>query len=395
MNTHPEPFASNPGLLEPENYPALCTISPAFFHKLVVVPRTPPPPPQYVFVPVARGDDAAWVGLSDWNLMWEWGTARPDRFQTQLPKRIVSIIDRHPDTNFRLVPFSGEEDRLVCYEPLYSLLPRAVLDRFGLPPRRGTWPMLAPAWRRGSDTGLIERLSQAVAHHLWPLLCPRSSMSAFDKNEPLRLLAHSLDFWLPYADVVAQRRVLARGRVPFEDEGQRRDQEQLQRAIDQESLDADACRPSFGGDVWSGEEDALQAAHEMIEAADESGRLRGLLDAIESHRVQDDFSPRWSFLKEDFERKLYRKRSKWRITFVELDDTLPVHAPDVEVDVERRLLWQLFFTTLNERERRIVVCLRNGVTSATEIASELGYANHSPISKALATLREKTARHFR
>jgi len=253
--------------------------------------------------------------------------------------------------------------------------------------------MIAPTWHRDNAEGLVERLSQAVAHHLWPLLCPRSSMSAFDKNEPLRLLAHSLDFWLPYADVVVQRRVQALGRVPFENEEQRRDQEQLQRAVDQE-LHADARRPCYGGQVWSGEEDALDAAEEVVEVADEHGRLRGLLDAIQSNRVQDDFSPRWSFLKEDFERKVYRKRSKWKVTFVELDDTLPVHAPDVEVDVERRLLWQLFFTTLNERERRVIICLRNGSTTATEIAAELGYANHSPISKALGILRRRARRYF-
>lgn len=394
MNALPEPFASRPDLLEPENYPALSTMSSAFLHKLVVVPRKPPPPPQYVFVPVDRRDDAALVGLSDWNLMWEWGTVRPESFQRRLPERVVNFVDRHPDANFRLVPLTSEEDRISCYEPLYSLLPRAILDRFKLPPRRGTWPMIAPAWEQSNVRGRVERLSQALAHHLWPLLCPRSAISAFNRNEPLRLLAHSLDFWLPYADVVAQRRVQALGRVPFENEEQRREQEELQHVIDQE-LDADARRPCYGGHIWWGEEDALDATKEMIEVADERGRLRGLLDAIESNRVQDDFSPRWSFLKEDFERKFYRKRSKWSVTFVELDDTVPVHAPDVEVEVERKLLWQLLFTTLNERERRVVVCLRNGFTTATEIAAELGYANHSPISKTLATIRTKASRYFK
>ncbi|AUX31270.1 MULTISPECIES: sigma-70 family RNA polymerase sigma factor [Sorangium] len=394
MNTLPEPFASRPELLVPENYPALGTVSSASFYKLVVVPRTPPPPPQYVFVPVKRSDDAAWVALSQWNLMWEWGTVRPEDFHERLPEHVVSIIDRHADANFRLVPFVGEEDRLSCYEPLYSLLPRATLDRFGLPPRRGTWPMLAPAWERTNVPHRIERLSQALAFHLWPLLCPRSSMSAFDKNEPVRLLAHCLDFWLPYVDVVAQRRVQALGRVPFENDQQRRDQEELQRVVERE-LNADARRPCYGGHVWRGEDDARDAAKELIEAADEHGKLRDLVDAIESNRVQDDFSPRWSHVKEDFERKLYRKRSKTKVVFVELDETVPVHAPDVEVEVERSLLWQHLFTMLNERERRVIVCLRNGFTTATEIAAELGYANHSPVSKALASVRKKAHRHLK
>lgn len=46
---------------------------------------------------------------------------------------------------------------------------------------------------------------------------------------------------------------------------------------------------------------------------------------------------------------------------------------------------------LDKKERRVVVCLRSGTTEATAIA-ELGYANHSPVSKTLAKIRRKAAR---
>ena len=127
----------------------------------------------------------------------------------------------------------------------------------------------------------------------------------------------------------------------------------------------------------------------MIEMADSRGRLRGLLDAVRSNRVEEDFSKRWSNAREDFERKLYKKRSKVRVTFVEIDETPAVFAPDAEVDAEQRLLWQNLFAVLNPKERHVIVCLRNGATSKTEIAQELGYANHSSISKALAQIRRK------
>lgn len=78
-----------------------------------------------------------------------------------------------------------------------------------------------------------------------------------------------------------------------------------------------------------------------------------------------------------------------RVSFVELDQTPAVFAPDAEVDIERRLLWQNLFAVLNHKERHVIVCLRNGATTKTEIAQELGYANHSPISKALASIRLK------
>lgn len=44
----------------------------------------------------------------------------------------------------------------------------------------------------------------------------------------------------------------------------------------------------------------------MVRLADEHSRLRGILDAIRSHRVEDDYADRWSYEREDFERKLYR-----------------------------------------------------------------------------------------
>ena len=108
---------------------------------------------------------------------------------------------------------------------------------------------------------------------------------------------------------------------------------------------------------------------------------------MRSHRVEDDFSPRWSRAREDFERRVYRKRNKVRVSFVELHDTVPVHGPDVEV--EERMMWQDFLTLLDPKERRIVVCLRNGISNRSEIASLLGYANHSPVSKALAKIGKK------
>lgn len=36
--------------------------------------------------------------------------------------------------------------------------------------------------------------------------------------------------------------------------------------------------------------------------ADADGRLRGILDAVRSNRVEDYFSDRWSYAREDFER---------------------------------------------------------------------------------------------
>jgi len=130
----------------------------------------------------------------------------------------------------------------------------------------------------------------------------------------------------------------------------------------------------------------------MVNTADSSGKLRAIIDAVQSNRVEDDFSDKWSFAKEDFERKLYRKRSKVKVSFVELDNTLPVHGPESEV--HEKLLWEDFLALLKPKERHIVVCLRSGITNLKEISEKLGYANHTPVSKALKKIREKAAKYL-
>jgi hypothetical protein len=55
-----------------------------------------------------------------------------------------------------------------------------------------------------------------------------------------------------------------------------------------------------------GEAEAAEVVRRTVEAADSNGRLRGILDAVRSNRV--DFSDHSSYARDDFERKLYHKR---------------------------------------------------------------------------------------
>ena len=143
--------------------------------------------------------------------------------------------------------------------------------------------------------------------------------------------------------------------------------------------------PRMGGDLWRGQEEAAEIVALTVEHADRTGRLRGILDAVRSHRVVDDFSAKWSYAREDFERKLHHKRNKIAVKFVELPDTVPVQGPETEV--EGRLVFADFMALLDEKEQQIVILLSSGYTKLTDIAAEMGYANHSPISKKLARIR--------
>lgn len=377
---------------DPQYFPALHNISGAFMYRFMLRPRTPRPP-EYVYVPVPDGqprDSEAFLRVANfiatWNYAWEAGHVRHEMKDESRPSELA-WLDRYRGHNLCLIADVGQRTRYDVYRPLYHLLPLGTLERYDLPAlKRGNWPFTVSDWwpDRILPADADRRLALAFAAHIWPFLSPGSSIDKFSTDYPIKLLAHNLDFWVPHIDQVAQLRMSAFPRVEIDDEQQAR---LLARARAEVDDDLEIHRPLKGGYVWPGQAEAEEATRQLVEAADAHGRLRGILDAVRSNRVEEDFSARWSFAREDFERKLYSKRSRVKVSFVELDDTIPVHGPESEVD--DNLLWEDLLGLLNTKERHIVVCLRSGITRVSEIARDLGYANHSPVSKALSRIRRK------
>ncbi|WP_345341509.1 hypothetical protein [Rhodococcus olei] len=200
-------------------------------------------------------------------------------------------------------------------------------------------------------------------------------------------MAHNLDYWIPPVTLVIQE-VLRD--FPVVDNGAPTGPAVLEDGSLLEG--AILGNPRMGGDLWRGEEEATEITRLAVEAADADGRLRGILDAVRSNRVEEDFSPYWTRAREDFERKLYSKRAKVKVTFVELPDTIPVQGPEIEI--LDRTVYGDFLTLLNERDREIVVLLYSGRTTLTEVAAEMGYRNPSAVSKRLNRIREQAAPVF-
>lgn len=383
-----EDFLADQDSRGPDVFPGLRGISSGFMYQFIPEPRAPEPP-EYVYVPMNRPEtvcrDDMWMAIAKWNMAWEAAELRHEIEGLEMPTGL-EWVDDHYGKNIYLLPLTGRH-RYAAYAPLYHLIPRSALERFGLPLlKRGNWPTYAPV-------GMIDdflprdfdaRFSQAFAFHLWPFLYPGCHMEAFSSSDPLRVLAHNLDYWLPYAYQVVQNRLQALGRVPEENEEQAL---RIREAQTRMPEGVTVARPYYGGYTWRGEAEALEATREMVEIADGRGRLRAVLDAIRTGRVHEDFSDRWSHARADFERKLNHTRSKVKVVFVELPDTIPVQGPESEV--HENLLWEDFLALLDARERRVVVLLRNGVTTVGEISRTLGYANHSPVSKALARIRRR------
>ena len=384
------PFFADPAEVTAESYPEIRNISAGFLMKRVVRP-TEPTRPEYVTLPMPGHilDSGLAFAVAKWNLLWESAQFRRRFFSDdEMPPEIFEIAGQG-DVNISFVPRT--KSRYYEYAPLFHLLSQSQAQRHGLPLlRRGIWPFMAdythPDCFLPPDFSV--RLGRAWASAVWRHLSPGSPERAFSGSDPIRLLAHNLDFWIPPVTAVmhdilrsfpvVDNEQVPDERVPLMDGGF------LEGAV--------AASPRCGGTLWRGEEWAAEVVEEVVEAADAGGRLRAILDAVRSNRVEDDFSDRWSFAREDFERKLYHKRNKVRVRFVELTDTIAVQGPETEV--EGNLVVGDFLALLDERERQIVVLLHSGYTKLGEVASMLGYKNHSPVSKYLARVRRKAEEHF-
>ncbi|MEV0633264.1 sigma-70 family RNA polymerase sigma factor [Nonomuraea wenchangensis] len=375
-----------------EMYPRIFNQSAAFIYKRVVRPHEPLPP-EYVTVPMTgvRGEErrALDVAVAQWNMLWECAQFRRRFFSEEdLPEPMREVADRG-DVNVVFIPRTSS--RYHEYAPLLHLLPRAALQRHGLPLlRAGQWPFLMQMEPvdRFLPADFEKRLSRAWGSVVWRHLNSGSRMSCFSGTDPIRILAHNLDFWLP-AVTAAIQEILCD--LPVVDA----DLEQVPIALQDGTFleGAVAASPRVGSDLWRGETEAAEVVRSTIDHADATGQLRGILDAVNANRVEDDFSDYWSYAREDFERKLYSKRSKIKVRFVELTDTIPVQGPETEVIAN--LVYSDFLTLLDPRERQVVVLMNSGITKLTEIAGLMGYKNHSPISKRLARIQKKAIEHFR
>lgn len=376
----------------PELYPYMSNMSAAFMYQ-AVLRSTDPDPVEYVTLRMDAlvGEERLKKELvvARWNLMWEAGQYRRRLFDyEELPEDIRKVADVG-DVNVLFVPRT--RSRYYEYAPLLHLLRRATLERFHLPlVRAGSWPFMMDT--TGPDRFLPadfeQRLARAWSWEIWHRLMPGSPLGAFTQSDPIRLLSHNLDFWIPPVTEVIR---MTLEDFPEVDKGV--SEEPVY--VEDGTLLPGAVRtnPKKGGPIWIGEDQAAETLDWTVDVADATGNLRGILDAVRSNRVEDDFSDRWSFAREDFERKLYSKRSKHRVRFVELKDTIPVLGPESEI--LGQLVTNDFLALLDKQNRQIVVLLNSGVTKKTEIAQILGYANHSAVSKRLSGIRKMAEEYFK
>ena len=196
---------------DPDEFPRLHNISAAHFYKAIVRPAVPEPPIYVTLTelvhPCLAGPGAA-VAVAEWNMLWEAAQYRRRFFDLEeLPAQMARIADLG-DVNVVFVPRT--RSRYHEYAPLLHLLPRRVLLRFGLPLLRGgQWPFMADFAEIDDflPADFADRLGRAWAWAVWPHLVSGSRLSAFSSDDPVRLLAHNLDFWIPAVTAMMQARL--------------------------------------------------------------------------------------------------------------------------------------------------------------------------------------------
>jgi len=374
-----------------EEFPRMFNVSAGFIYHAVVRAEVPDQP-EYVTItlPEPRSEEqsvALHNAVAQWNLLWEAAQFRRRFFdEDDLPPQLARIAGRG-DVNVVFVPRSGS--RYHQYAPLYHLLPGGTLERFGLPLLgAGQWPFIARVADIDSylPADFERRLAQAWASTVWRHLMPASPIRAFSRDEPIRLLAHNLDFWLPPVTQVMQDILRA---LPVADHGIEEGPALL---IDGSELSG-AVRANprmariFGAARPPRPRCSLGRSTRRTPTAGCAGSWMQYVPT-----ASRTTSPHGSYAKEDFERKLYRKRNKIKVHFVELTDTIPVQSPETEV--EDAIVYADFLALLDERDRQVVVLLNSGTTKLADIADILGYANHSAVSKRLKRIREQAKRYF-
>jgi hypothetical protein len=181
-------------------------------------------------------------------------------------------------------------------------------------------------------------LIRAWGATVWRHLMPSSPIFGFTKDDPIRILAHNLDFWIPAVSEAMEHEMRT---WPIVDTG----------------ITPGPVRLSNG---------------EILEGATIGGPRKGSTSSRVNTKLPSSLiAPS----RPPTTRVVYATFST-RCDPTGLTTTSPTDG------------------RTRPRDREGVVVLRNGATTLTEVSEILGYSNHSAVSKRLARIRDQAARFF-
>lgn len=367
-------------------------MSNAFFHQVEItqIDRWEAGPLELVFVPLPRGERLELaVAAYDWNATQRSGFLRA-RETMQALQTAVPFLESRRNPNMIL----ALEDRgtSALDVMLAGLLPDRALERHLL--KRHPTNLSLTNFYGDLDAQFGARARSAFAEHIWSCLAPKARLgsSAFSPNAPLRLLAGDTRYWAHRLYRLAlDRRDRYFEPTTHEDDGwkplEALTAEVMASLVEEDRAKFVVTRPLMGGDIWDVDdpderEDVLQSA---IDGDGVMESLAPIVELLHSHHTHEDFSPRHSWIKEDFERSFYSKRAKLKVDIVETIDDVPAY--DVDCPYEQ-ILFRDILAMLDQKERRLVLALRMGKNAST-IARESGLHGHASVSRRIAALKAK------
>ena len=253
-------------------YPRLFNVSTGMIYTAVLRTQDPEPA-EYVTIPLSSGwgdeENRLHVAVTRWNMQWEAAQFRRWIFReddlpsplSELAGRVISTSCwcRVPHALLRVrapAPHAAQSGTRTAWPPVAA---------------RGQWPPFADFYQvdRYLPDDFESRLSRAWASTIWGHIFRKSPMSGFTKSDPIRLLAHNLDYWVPAVTQVIQQEMRE---WPEVDKGIVAHPVRLTDG----TIFGGAVRanPRMGGDVWRGEDEAALMVERTIEAADIHGRFR-------------------------------------------------------------------------------------------------------------------------
>lgn len=313
-------------------------------------------------------------------------------------KQLLPHIENRKNPNLIVVPTvsSGTSQLDVM---LASLLPDDVLRAAGLVRQSAQLSL--------SDMGLHElppdygrRARAAFSSFVWTKLVQskRFGLKSFAAKSSLRLLAGDPMFWMNRIYRIAlDRREYCFDECDEVKEPTWKPLEEIRSNLWQQIPEEERSkfivrRPLQGGFIWDPEiaEDREDILNSAIDGDGVLESIRPVVETLLSSQDHDDFSSRNSWIKEDFERSFYSKRAKTKVTLVETFDDFPVWAVEDNKGYED-VLFRDVLATLEPKERRIVIALRQG-KRVSEISRDEGLAGHAAISRRMVSLKAKIKR---
>lgn len=351
-------------------------------------------PLQLLFVPQRRRRELEQVALVHrWNSSLSGGFARPTEAHDYVEKEIGLRNLSNP--NLVLVP-RQRDGYSELHGMLASLVPKEILAQFGINKVKANLALILRGRLDPLPRDYAVRACAAFEKYIWTKLAPKARLRSdfFSPTSPLRLLAGDAQFWMHRLYRIALDRAedAPEAGEMADDEWQPLDEleSKFKADIPEERRDKFYLRRPLVGGTLCDIDDAEECDYfvdEMIDGAGVMDSLDPIIEALHAHRVHEDFSDRYSWVKEDFERSFYSKRSRLKVSLVETVDEMPVWSADDEQGYER-VLFRDLLAILDRGDRHLVLALRSGKTTS-EIARDLGHSGHAAVSRRIKKLRAK------